>query len=156
MGLRRALLISSNNRTDRDGEIVSAEALQGYVKACHDDEGRYIGKNVLLMWHGGEPIGKITECQFVDGFLVELAEELSDAVVNLGDGDEVIEVSIKQAWDYIEAHQVELGVSQGFKYMPDDLQDGVYKRIIKLESSILPIEYASNPFTLVKVVDKSV
>lgn len=150
--LRRALLISSNNYIDRDGEIVSKQALADYVNKCYDNEGRYIGKSVMLMWHDGDPIGAIIGVDLSHGFLTEIAEELPDAPVNIGTSDNPIMTTIKACWDMIEAKQDELGVSQGFLYNPATQQDGVYTEIIKFESSILPIEMASNPFTYVKML----
>lgn len=151
--MRRAFLISTNNRIDRDGEIVSAQALVDYVTRVHNADGGYIGDNVLLMWHDGDPIGKIIACDLIANFLVEIAEELPDAPVNIGTADEPIETTVSQCWDTIETIQSELGVSQGFKFLEEDLIDGVYRRIHKTESSILPIEDASNPFTFVRVFD---
>jgi hypothetical protein len=150
--MRRAILISSNNRIDRDGEIVSKRALQEYVTSAYRD-GVYVGNNDLLMWHAGDPIGKVKEADVIHGFLVELVEELPDAPVNIGTPDNPFMTTIKACWDAIEKNQDKLGVSQGFQYRDDDLQDGVFRRIVKYESSILPIEIASNPYTLVKLID---
>lgn len=143
------MLISSNNRIDRDGEIVSSKALREYV-ARVNKRGRYVGGNALLIWHGGDPIGKITECQFQSGFLLEIAKELPDKPVNLGDNAEPIMTTVKACWDWIEQWQDHLGVSQGFRYRDVDFDGKTYHAIDKYESSILPIEYASNPFTFIK------
>lgn len=151
--LRKLFLITTNNRIDRDGEIVSLKALEDYVSRAHDENGLYIGNNPLLMWHDGEPIGRIIGCELVHGFLIEIAEELPNSAVNVGTGNEPIATTIKACWDMIEDKQAELGVSQGFKFLDEDLEGNVYRRIYKTESSVLPIEDASNPFTFVKVLN---
>lgn len=150
---RLLFLVSSNNRIDRDGEIVTKQALIDYVNFAHDEAGGYIGDNDLLWWHGGDAIGKIIEADVIHGFLVEIAIELEDAPVIVGKAGKEEQTTIKQMWDMIELDPTPLGVSQGFQYLESDRARGVYNRIFKHESSILPIESASNPYTLVKVMD---
>jgi hypothetical protein len=150
--MRKALLISTNNRIDRDGEIVSTRALADYVQACHDERGNYIGNSKMLIWHAGDAIGQVLDCDLMNGFLIEVCEELPDSTVNIGTSDETVMASIKAVWDAIESEQDNLGVSQGFLYDPATQDDeGVFHHILKYESSILPIDRASNPYTFVRV-----
>lgn len=150
--LRKALLISTNNRIDRDGEIVSTRALADYVQACHNEHGEYIGNSKMLMWHAGEAIGRVLDCDLMNGFLIEVCEELPDAIVSVGTSDDPMTASIKACWDAIAKEQDNLGVSQGFLYDPATQDDeGVFHHILKYESSILPIDRASNPYTFVRV-----
>lgn len=149
--MRKALLISTNNRIDRDYEIVSKQALADYVKSCYDTMGNYIGNNKMLLWHKGDAIGRIIGCDLIHGFLIETVEELPDMPVNVGSSDGLFETTVKTCWDAIEKYQDELGVSQGFLYDSTTQHDGVFTQILKYESSILPLEDASNPYTFVRV-----
>lgn len=144
---RLMLLISSNNRIDRDGEIVTEQALTEYVARAHNADGDYIGANDLLWWHGGDPIGAIIECDMMYGFLVEIAMELPNRVVTIGKPERQEKTTIKQVWDMVESDPKMFGVSQGAWGIEGDDEDGVFDEVEKFESSILPIERASNPFT---------
>lgn len=144
---RLMLLVSSNNRIDRDGEIVTEQALADYVARSHNADGQYIGANVLLWWHGGQPIGKIIECDLLHGFLVEIAQELPNATVTVGKQEYTEQTTISAIWDMVEKAPNEFGVSQGFEYLEDDKEGVIYHRIYKNESSILPVDKASNIFT---------
>lgn len=149
---RMMFLVSTNNRIDRDGEIVTRQALEDYVRFAHDEAGAYIGNNDLLWWHGGDAIGKIVECEVIHGFLVEIAIELDNAPVTVGKAGESEQANIADIWDMVESNPRAFGVSQGFQYLEDDKERGVYHRIFKHESSVLPIESASNIYTLVQIM----
>jgi len=139
--LRRMVIVASNAYEDREEEIIREKALHEYVED-------FDGNQPLLFWHGGEPIGRIVSAKMVGPFLVEIAEELPDAPVNLArKGRPEINTTIKQTWDAIEAAGDVWGASIGFKYLDGDRDDGIYEQIRKFETSLLPYEQAANPFT---------
>lgn len=144
---RHMLLISSNNRIDRDGEIVTEKALADYVRRSHDKTGNYIGNNDLLWWHGGEPIGKIIECDLVYGFLVEIAEELPNAVVTVGKAENQERVAIADIWNMVQKAPNLFAVSQGGYGVTDGTDNTVLSAIVKRESSLLPAQNPANLFT---------
>lgn len=144
-GLRQMLLVSSNNFEDREQEIVRKQALMDYVKS--------FSPNPLLFWHGGEPIGEIIDAQMVGGFLLELAKELPNKLVDLSRGSESsFRVQIAKIWDVIEANPGDWGASIGFQYIAGDEKDGIYDAIRKKETSILPIDAAANAFTHAHII----
>ncbi len=145
--LRHMLLVSSNNRIDRDGEIVTEKALADYVMRSHDEAGNYIGDNDLLWWHGGDPIGKIIECDLIHGFLVEIAIELPNAVVTVGKQGNTEQVAIADIWDLVQKAPNLFAVSQGGWGMIEDADPNVISAIVKQESSLLPAENPANLFT---------
>jgi len=149
---RHMFLVSSNNRIDRDSEIVAKRALENYVISAHDALGNYTDDNDLLWWHGGEPIGKIIECDVIEGFLVEIAVELPNKLVTVGKTGNEDTLEIATIWDMFQEQPRLFGVSQGFYYPEQSKQDDVYYQIIKHETSVLPMDKASNPFTMIKVL----
>jgi hypothetical protein len=46
---------------------------------------------------------------------------------------------------------VNWGASIGFRFVRDDIEDGVFEKILKFETSVLPLEVAANPFTFARV-----
>lgn len=146
-GERMMFLVSSNAFKDREEEIVREKALAEYVK-------NFTG-NKLLWWHGGDAIGKIIDAQMVGAFLVEIAKELPNRAINLQRkaNDEPMNTTIKEVWDFVEDKEtgIDWGASIGFRFVRDDIDDGVFEKILKLETSVLPLEVAANPFTLARV-----
>lgn len=152
-GLRLMLTITSNAYIDREDEIVSQKALEGYVQDSWDGESKaFIGDNPLLVWHDGDPIGDIVAADMEGPFLLEIARERPNAVVNLaGAGDVPVLVEIKAVWDILEA-EPNLAVSHQFMFIASDRADGVYEYIRKTETSVLPRWAAANYFTEAQVV----
>lgn len=136
-GLRMIGLISSNPYLDRDGEFVSERALRADVDAEWDDKA-YAGDNVVLFWHDGLPIADIVWADVQDGFVIEIAKERDTPYA-------------KSMLDMIERLDLEWGVSLGFRHGREDKRAGVYHRIKRHESSILPRRFAANPFTYAEV-----
>lgn len=166
-GLRRMLLVSSNGYIDREHEHVTERALEQYVNSAWADDD-YVGTNVLLFWHSDghlnasrNAIGDIIYAEMIHGFLVEVAKERVDEIVDIsrkGIGNKPFLKRVSKIWDAIEAQPDMWGASIGFAYLDDpDAPDEPdepkqYEKIYKFETSVLPREYASNPYTLSKVV----
>lgn len=136
-GTYRWVLTSSNSFEDRDREIVSQRALEADVERA--DATKEYGP--LLWWHvKGLPIG---DCDF-----------------NMVHGRMLIESGTFRDWRYAEAvkeRATELGVSIGFEYPRDEPDSaGVFYNIRRYERSLLPRQFASNPFTSVSLVKESV
>lgn len=146
-GERLMFLISSNAFKDREDEIVREKALEEYVK-------NFTG-NKLLWWHGGEPIGKIVDAQMVGAFLVEVAKERPNRAINLARkaNDSPMDTTIKEVWDFIERKDtgINWAASIGFRFVRDDIDDGVFEKILKFETSVLPLDVAANLFTFARV-----
>lgn len=140
-GRRYVGLITSNAYRDRDDEIVSLAALKAWVDEQWQGDA-YIGKSTLLFWHDGPPIGDVLFSDLAGAFLVEVAKERDTPYA-------------KAIFDMIERVDIPWGVSQGFMYRPGEKATGVYRRIDKFESSILPLDMAANPFTYAEVKSMS-
>jgi hypothetical protein len=131
---------------------VAESALKGYVADCWKGD-VWTGDNVLLFWHGGDPIGDIVDADYEEGFLLELARELPDAAVNLArEGEPEFKVSIRAVWDVFEADPVGWGASIGFKALRSDKRRRTYRTMLKHETSVLPISEAANLVTLSQIV----
>ena len=140
--LRRMLLITSNGYLDRDAEHVSVKALRRYVESCWQPRGGeevYVGRNVLLDSHRGPPVGDVVWCDMFGPFLVEIAEERDTWYA-------------RKRWDAYE--KASGGASQGFRYAHRQRVDGTYRSILKYETTVLPVERASNVVTLSLVLPK--
>lgn len=149
--LRLMVIRTSNAYRDREGEIVSQKALQGYVDSCWKGN-TFVGSNPLLVWHGGDPIGDIIFADMIGPFLVEVARERPNAVINLGiDGEPPIETTVKAAWDALEMES-DMGASHEFYYDTSDRKDGIYDVIVKTETSTLPRWAAANLITDSEIV----
>lgn len=150
-GLRRALMVTSNAYEDREGEIIKEAALKEYVKRSRDGDS-FAHNNPLYVWHGGDPIGKIIHADMIGPFLVEVAQERPDTVVNLAEsGQPPIKASVKSVWDAL-AITPDLRASHQFGHILGDEKDGAYDRIIKLESSVLSGRYPANWWTYFRVL----
>jgi hypothetical protein len=142
-GLRLMFLISSNSFEDRENEIVRQKALEKYVKSF-DNSGN------LMFWHGGEPIGEIIRAEIKESFLVEVARELPDKIIDLGK-DKPFMVSRKKVWDLIEKTPGDWGASIGFRHLETGKQGDTYNDIEKFETSVLPVTIAANAVTLAHI-----
>lgn len=143
---RLMMIVTSNAYQDREQEIVSQQALEGYVESCWKD-GDFVGDNPLLLWHGGEPIGDIIYAAMEGPFLIEIARERSNQIVNVARGEQSpLYGEVKAIWDALE-QEPDLGASHMFGFLQEDESDGVYKRIFKKESSVLPRMAAANFLT---------
>lgn len=138
-GLRYIGLITSNAYVDRDNEFVSEDALKQWVDSAWEG-GRYQARNPLLFWHAGEPVGDVIWSDMRGSFLVEIAKERATPFA-------------AAIFDLIERDDIDWGVSHGFRDQAHDF-DGrwkIYRRIDKKETSVLPLAFAANAFTTVKV-----
>lgn len=147
-------LITSNAYVDRELETVRQQALSDYVTECWK-EGTFETDNVLLFWHRGDPIGDIIDCDMEGAFLLEIARERPNALVNLNDNpDPPYFAFIREVWDAIEqAHEVEWGVSPGFFTYQEESKAGDYQHFFKQETSVLPVGEAANILTLSLVLE---
>lgn len=149
---RLALIITSNAYQDRSHEIIKQAALEAWV-AYTWKSGQYKADNPLLFWHGGDPIGDVIYADTEGPFLIEVARERPDQIVNLmPPGSPPVQASIKGVWDAFETDDIEWGASHEFLYLKEDGKDGVYDRIVKTESSVLPRSWADNVYTLFSVI----
>lgn len=155
-GLRLMLTVTSNAYIDREAEIVSQKALEGYVLDSWNPETRtFVGDNPLLVWHDGEPIGDIIAADMEGPFLLEIARERPNTVVNLAAvGQMPLTTEIKAVWDVLE-RETDLAVSHQFMFLASDRDDGVYEYIRKTETSVLPRWAAANYFTEAQVIRSS-
>lgn len=151
-GLRRMFLVSSNNFEDREREWVTEDALKGYVADCWKGD-EWVGDNVLMFWHAGDPIGEMIDADYEESFLLEVARELPDAPVNLArEGEPEFMVSIRAVWDALEAEPSGWGASIGFKASKKDKLRREFRTMLKHETSVLPISEAANLVTLSEIV----
>lgn len=154
-GLRLMVIRSSNAYRDREKEIVRQKALQGYVDTAWKDN-KFVGDNPLLVWHAGDPIGDIIHAEMIGPFLLEVARERPNAVINIAkDGEPRIETTVEVVWDALEK-ETDLGASIQFGYVTSDREDGEYEVIEKLETSVLPRWAAANYITDSEIVRRSV
>jgi len=142
-GRRYMFMITSNGYQDRDNQHVATKAIEQYVDSCWQTEDHFNGKNAHYIWHMKE-LGSISDLMFADvwsGFLVELWREQMDNPIAKG------------FYNYVEKHpEMEWGASQGFFGSKADAQTGVFKSIVKYESTTLPRAAASNVLTLSEVL----
>jgi len=140
-GLRTAIIVTSNGYQDREYEHVATKALQRYVDDCYDDQGEWVGDNVLDFWHDKQlnNIGAIIAANMIDGFLVEIAKERSHPVV-------------KAIWDYWQTTSNEGAIIWGASHQFTSTERGVYTNIRKSKTSILPIEAAANLGTAGEII----
>jgi len=143
---RLMLLITSNAYKDRDGEIISLNAWREDV-ARKWIGGTYVGKDRLLFWHTGEPIGDIVYSDLHGRFLVEVARERQGAIKWNG-----VTLQISDIWDTIQRRKRAWGCSHGFRYPAAALVDDVYSDVRKWETTVLPVLRAANPFTFAGVI----
>lgn len=149
--LRKALIITANAYRDRTKEIIQQKALEDWVDySWRDDE--FVAGNPLLFWHGGDRIGDIIYAATEGPFLIEVAKERPDYIVNLmPSGEHPIIASVKGIWDAFQEMDIEWGASPEFLHLPKG-EDGDYAQILKTESSVLPRAWAANSYTLFTVL----
>lgn len=139
-GSRMMALITTNAYKDRDGDIITEEALKAWVDQQWVTEDQYT-PSPLLFWHIEEqPIGDVIYSEVNGRFLLELAQEQKSEFSRL-------------VWDTIEQGGETWGASHGFRHSdPTPRGDGrVFKHIDKFETSVLPVQYAANAFTFAEV-----
>lgn len=150
--LRKALLITGNAYRDRADEIIQQKALEDWVNYAWQGE-QFTAGNPLLFWHGGDRIGDIIYASTEGPFLVEVAQERPDYIVNLmPSGEHPIIASVKGIWDAFQEMDIEWGASHEFLHLPKG-EDGDYARILKTESTVLPRAWAANHYTLFTVLE---
>jgi hypothetical protein len=125
---------------DREEELFTTDSIQDYIKRFEDDE----EKGTCQFWHiKGSDFATIRWQGGVGRFLVELST-FDDTPIG-----EWFKSFFKQ---YPNGHPVVApygwGCSHGFKYRSIDRLDGVYNWFEKKETTVLPIDAASNVFTL--------
>lgn len=149
--LRLMFIVTSNAYRDREQEIVSEKALSDYVESCWNGE-VFIGDNVHLLWHDGDPIGDIVGTEMQGPFLIEVSRERSNTVINVArQGEQPLYTTIKAVWDALETAP-DLAASHRFFYDEQDRKDLIYDMIVKTETSTLPRWAAANVVTLSEVV----
>lgn len=149
--LRLMLIVTANAYIDREQEIVSEKALTAYVESCWQGT-TFVGDNVHLLWHEGDPIGDIIYADMEGPFLIEVSRERPNAPVNIARrGEEALLTTIKEAWDALEI-AADLAASHRFFYDKTDREDKVYEMIVKTETSTLPRWAAANLITLSEIV----
>lgn len=155
-GRRLMFIVTSNAYPDREDETIATKALREYVEAAWAIEGQCTPGQPLLFWHKGQPIGDVVWCDLEGPFLMEVAKERRNRIVNLAAPDALPRLTtVKAVWDAIEAHPtLKWAASHGFEYPPEAKSvDGVYSTIYKFETSVLPLAYAANPFTLAAPIE---
>ena len=146
-GVYRWVLTSSNSYEDRDKEIVSQAALERDVERA-DAQQDY---GPLVWWHLN---GRVNPSTGEKSALLKLG----DCDFNMMHGHVLVEAGTFDDWRFAEAlqvHEKELAVSIGFNF-PDSEPDadGVFHNIQRYERSLLPREFASNPFTSFEIANK--
>jgi hypothetical protein len=156
-GRRLMLMVTSNSYKDREDEAVATKALKEYVNdAWNRVEGKCLPDNVMQFWHGGD-IGDTVWCDTEGPFLLEVHKERPNKRINIArKGSPPVYTTIKAVWDYLETNpdNIEWGASHGFEFFKRHKSaDGTYHRIRKFESSVLPLQWAANPYTFAGVAE---
>ncbi len=139
---------TTNNFQDRDGEIFTLKSIQDYVARHENDD----VKGEYRYWHEpGLKFGDIKAQVVSGGYLVELGTF---------DDTEVGQFFKNLLTEYPEGHPefapYGWGNSHGYVYQKEDREDAIYEWFEKKETSVLPLDAASNPYTLTEVLgDKS-
>lgn len=136
-GSRYMFSVTSNSYRDREGEAMTTKALKEYVDSAWKD-GAFAGVQPVYFWHDQElpQVGTVVWADMEGPFLIEVFKEAGNAFA-------------RRVFDIAEENPREFGTSHGFDY-PPELQDaaGVYHKIFKFESSVLPHYAAANSYTL--------
>lgn len=128
-GEYRWLAAFSNKFQDREGEIFSEQAHKEFEEWV-ETTGDY---PELRLWHvPGSRIGQADFIGYADGF------QLASGVFDPGMEDVVRS---------LVAAKERLGVSHGYVYADEELQEGVYERYRSFEVSVLPDARAANTWT---------
>lgn len=131
-GIDRWVSWSSNGFKDREGEIVSTQALINEVARADKDGDR----GTLRLWHTPGTDFGVCDQQVVSGrFLIETGTFYED------DFSQAVKASLMSYADE------PLGTSIGFYHQLGDELDGVYDSARIIERSVCPLRVAANPFT---------
>lgn len=165
-GRRLMFIVTSNSYQDRDDKTIKTKALQAYVDQAWVVSDKCLPENPLFFWHDTDmegnkawtdknAIGDIVWTDMEGPFLLEVAKERRNAPITLTGETSVYHTTVKALWDALERDtKHRWGASHGFKYPESALgTDGVYDRIKKFETSVLPLEHAANPYTFAGVID---
>lgn len=140
-GLRTMVIVTTNAYKDRDGDIITTDALKEWVARQWVADDQYVS-SPLLFWHlTDEPIGDVVYSEVSGRFLIELAKEANTPFA-------------KAVWDHIESTpEEEWGASHGFVHHETTPrgEGRVFRTIDKFETSVLPVRYAANPYTFSEV-----
>ena len=141
-GKRYILVVTSNSYEDREEETITTDALKEYVSAKWIADDQYHSDEPLLFWHDDRlKIGDLIWGDTRGPFLVELAREADSPIA-------------KSIVDYLETATEKWGASHRFAFHKSSRDDdGVYHRIYKQETSILPREDAANIATFSGVLN---
>jgi len=151
-GLRYMFIVTSNSYEDRDEETITTNALKSYVERAWAVEDKCMPDNTALFWHGGDPIGDVVWTDTEGPFLYEVIKERPNGWISLS---KQVRGTIKAVWDFIEDNpkRYRWGASHGFRYLDSAKQNGIYNRISKFETSVLPLDAAANPYTFAGVIN---
>jgi hypothetical protein len=152
-GRRFMFIVTSNSYKDRENEAIATKALQAYVDRAWAVEDKCLPHNPLYFWHDGDPIGDIVWADMEGPFLLEVAKERPNKTIRLTTEGHLWKSTVKAVWDAIERGTYRWGASHGFRVPDGAFENGVYKRIAKFESSVLPLDAAANPYTFAGVVN---
>lgn len=135
---RTWLILSAVNAfQDRDGEIFTTKAINEYV----DSQEKKHKKGELWFWHmPGTKFADIT-WQGVSGRFLYEAGPFDDTVA----GKFFKEFFVTHPQGHVAVASRGWGASHGYVYSVEDRKDAVYDWFDKVETSVLPFEYASNP-----------
>ena len=144
-GKWRWVAISSTAYQDRDGEIVSTNALANDV-ARADADGKY---GPLRWWHVGQPDPLNTDAPWGKGLDIGWCDFNAMSGRALVESGTFVSEEIGAA---VAAKAADLGLSIGFSHpfgQPD--AERVFHDIRRFERSLAPKERVSNPFTTLTV-----
>lgn len=152
---RYMLLMTSNAYRDREQEIITEKALRAYTDSAWDGA-KFVAHQPLLYWHGGDALGDIMYADMEAAFLIEIARERADAIVDLARPDQrPARVSIAKMWDTMQiVPEMADGASHKFIYVAGDQKDGVYEQILKVETTVLPLYYAANEWSSAWIIEE--
>lgn len=133
-GKTMLMLHTTNAFRDRDREIFADKALQEYADKAQSG-------SPVDYWHTDWEIGRVVWTGYSEKALFELVEPYSD-------------IAVKELVDNVVSNPGYWGTSHRFHFDAKDKQNGVFNRLIKSKSSVLPIHAAANPFTAVAAVGR--
>ena len=138
----RAVMWTSNNFIDRDGDIISEDAHKEYVEWVNKEENKDC-MPAFVTWHipGTARENPVDYVDYFNGFLVTSAK-LTD----------IEAVGLLKA-----TKKTNIGMSHGSFVLERDAKDPrVINKYRMYEVSDLPLDKAANPFTAIETVSKEV
>jgi len=138
----RAVMWTSNNFIDRDGDIISEDAHKEYVEWVNKEENK-VCMPAFVTWHtpGTARENPVDYVDYFNGFLVTSAK-LTD----------IEAVGLLKA-----TKKTNIGMSHGSFALERDPKDPrVITKYRMYEVSDLPLDKAANPFTAIETVSKEV